>query len=306
MKYEISRDFKYLRFLTFPVVKAFLPVAQKALGLLMKFDHTDKDVKVNKLSIDAERSAFDALLYEPKNCETDCVLVYFHGGGFVYNAAPYHYNLVKQYCVQTPCKVLMVDYRLAPKNKYPAAVEDCCFALRWLSENADSLKIDKSKIAVGGDSAGGNLAAVSALIARDSGIINLCGQMLVYPVTDSAMKTQSMKNYSDTYVWNSKLSKKMWKLYLPGENVTKTEYASPLQAKNLENLPKAYVETAEFDCLHDEGASYAKALEKAGVETVLYETKGTVHGYDMAQKSKTVKTSIQKRIEFLKDIFYNR
>ncbi|MGN1418008.1 MAG: alpha/beta hydrolase, partial [Acutalibacteraceae bacterium] len=256
-----------------------------------------------KLRIEAETSNFNALFYEPKNCETDCALVYFHGGGFVYNAAPYHYNLVKQYCVQTPCKVLMVDYRLAPKNKYPAAVEDCYHALRWLSENADSLKINKAKIAVAGDSAGGNLAAVCALIARDSGILKLCGQMLVYPVTDSAMNTQSMKQYNDAYVWNSRLSKKMWALYLPGENIGKPQYASPMQAKSLENLPKAYVETAEFDCLHDEGAAYAKALEKAGVETVVYETKGTVHGYDMAQKSKTVKTSIQKRVAFLKDIF---
>ena len=236
---------------------------------------------------------------------TSPVVIYFHGGGFIYKAAPYHYKLVKEYCVKTPCKVLMVDYRLTTQNSFPVPANDCYSALKWLVENADNLKIDKSKIVIAGDSAGGNLAAAVTLMARDNKLIFPCGQMLIYPVIDRRMKTQSMNKYTDTPIWNSRLSKKMWELYLPNSNAENIEYASPIEAPNLSGLPNTYIETAEFDCLHDEGMEYAKALKAAGNAVFLNETKNTIHGFDMASKSRVVIDSIEKRIQFLQNLFYH-
>ena len=307
MKYEINKDFKRLRFATFPIIKPFAYFSERVLGALMKINHSDQNVHVARCTIDVDNGSIKALLFEPRNCDkASPAVIYFHGGAFVYKAGPYHYKLVKEYCAKTPCKVLMADYRLSTHNPFPIPVDDCCRSLKWLLENAEDLGIDKSKIIVAGDSAGGDLAAAVTLMARDNRLADLCGQMLIYPVTDRRMKTPSMEKYTDTPVWNSRLSKKMWALYLPGSNVENIEYASPMEAKDLSGLPDAFIETAEFDCLHDEGAEYAKALKEAGNTVFLNETKNTVHGFDMALKSQIVVDSIKKRIEFLQSRFYNR
>lgn len=306
MRYEISRDFKYIRLMTFPIVKAFAPFAEHILGGLFKINHSDDDVNVTRHTIGVGNGSIKALFYEPKNCKnTSPVVIYYHGGGFVYKAAPYHYRLVKEYSVKTPCKVLMVDYRLTTQNSFPVPVNDCYSALKWLVENAKNLGIDSSRIAIAGDSAGGNLAAAVTLMARDNKLIDPCGQMLIYPVIDRRMKTPSMLKYTDTPIWNSRLSKKMWWLYLPDNNAENIEYASPIEAQNLSDLPDTYIETAEFDCLHDEGVEYAEALKDAGNTVFLNETKNTIHGFDMASKSQIVIDSIDKRIKFLQNLFYN-
>lgn len=305
MKYDISKDFAFISLLTFPVVKELAPAAEAVLGVLARLEHSDKSVSVTDCVINARGGNINALLYEPRGCKEPMpAVVYFHGGGFIYKAAPYHYTLVKKYCVQTPCKVLAVDYRLTPSNPFPAAADDCFDALKWTADNADALGIDAGRIAVAGDSAGGNLAASCALRARDTGYPKLIGQMLVYPVTDRRMKTQSMLKYTDTPVWNAKLSRKMWELYLPSENAENIEYASPAEASDFSALPDTYVETAQFDCLHDEGKAYADALAKAGNSVELYETQGTVHGFDMASHSSIVAASLEKRTAFLQRLFY--
>lgn len=306
MKYNISRDFKFIRFMTFPIVKAFAPIAEKVLGIFMKVEHSDKQVKITKHTIDTANGQIKALLYEPKNCsETMPAMVYYHGGGFIYKAAPYHYQLVKQYCVQTPCKVLLVDYRLTPKHSYPVPVNDCYSGLEWLIKNADKLNTDKEKIIIAGDSAGGNLAAAVTLMARDNNLFKPCAQMLVYPVIDRRMKTVSMRKYTDTPIWNSRLSEKMWTLYLRGNDDENIQYASPIEAPDLSGLPATYIETAEFDCLHDEGVEYADALKAAGNTVILNETKNTIHGFEMASKSSIVTESLKTRICFLQNEFYS-
>ena len=306
MRYEISSDFKFIGLMTFPIIKPFAHIAEHILGVLLKINHSDDNVNVTRYTIDVDKGNIKALFYEPKKCEnTSPVVIYFHGGGFIYKAAPYHYKLVKEYCVKTPCKVLMVDYRLTTKNSFPVPLNDCYSALKWLVENADSLKIDKSKIVIAGDSAGGNLAAAVTLMARDNKLIDPCGQMLIYPVIDRRMETPSMKEYTDTPIWNSRLSQKMWELYLPDSNVENIEYASPIEAPNLSGLPDTYIEIAEFDCLHDEGVEYAKALKVADNAVFLNETKNTIHGFDMASNNQIVIDSIDKRIKFLKNLFYN-
>lgn len=290
-----------------PISKATLPFIRFAQNLMPKHIFNDPTMTITKFFIRVDdSSSIPAFLYTPSDIGNHApCLIYYHGGGFMLEAAPYHYDLVKEYAIQVPCKVLFVSYRLAPKYPFPIPVKDCFAALKWIIKNAASLSIDISRIAVGGDSAGGNLAASVALMARDNLSIQLCGQMLIYPVIDRCMNTESMKKYVDTPMWNSKLSKKMWNYYLPTIPSRNIQYASPIEAPSLKNLPDAYIETAEFDCLHDEAVKYAIALKEAGINVTLRHTQGTIHGFDIALNSNITKKCIDNRVKNLKNFFYN-
>lgn len=218
-------------------------------------------------------------------------------------AAPHHKHLICEYALQTPCKVVFVDYRLAPKHAFPVGVEDCYAAYLWVLNHAKQLKIDTNKIAISGDSAGGNLATAVCLMARDRNTLNICFQMLIYPVTDATQTSESIKRYVDTPVWNSKLNQKMWEVYLKNTPDILNAYASPMQAASLKGLPDAYIEVAEFDCLHDEGIAYANALKQNQIDVELYETKQTIHGFEIATDSEIVKTSVKRRVTALKRAF---
>ncbi len=301
-KYQISKDFNLVSLLTFPVIPAVAPVAEMVLGTLVNEHCADKYISVKKHKIKVENGEISTLVFEPRNeNRTLPALLYLHGGGFIYKAAPYHYTLAKAYSRYARCKVIMPDYRLTPKHSYPTPFNDCTSSLKWTIDNAKSLNIDKSKIAIAGDSAGGCLAAATTLYAKNHGI-DLCAQMLVYPVLDCEMKTESIKKYTDTPVWNAKLNRKMWQLYLNGNDKI-DEYASPSLAEDLSNMPKTYIETAEFDCLSDEGKEYAKRLIDAKNSVELFNTKGTMHGFDMASKSEIVIESIGRRCDFLRKSF---
>lgn len=304
-QYPLHKDFSKYSLMYPPISKATLPFIRFAQNLLPKNISSDSTTTVTKVFIPVSSSAnIQALLYSPSAIgdHAPC-LIYYHGGGFMLEAAPYHYALAKEYATQILCKILFVSYRLAPKHPFPTPVKDCFTALKWTIKNAAELGIDLNRLAVGGDSAGGNLAASVALMARDKLSIRLCGQMLIYPVIDRRMNTESMKKYIDTPMWNSKLSNKMWKYYLPAIPPQNIQYASPIEAESLENLPAAYIETAEYDCLHDEAVEYASALKKAGINVSLHHTHGTMHGFDIALNSKIVKKHIQDRIQFMKKIF---
>ncbi len=304
-KYPIHKDFSFYTHLYPPINRLTLPLMNAFLRILPKRKDADSTLSIKKIKITLPNKKIAAYLFEPKtSSENSPCLVYFHGGGFVLEAAPYHYALTKQYALQTPCKVLLVHYRLAPKHPFPIPAGDCFSAVEWLVENAQKFGIDPTRIAVGGDSAGGNLAASVCLMARDRNAAKLCGQMLVYPVIDRRMETTSMKKYADTPMWNSKLNKKMWRYYLKNHTDVSIEYASPQEAETLQNLPQTYMETAEFDCLKDEGENYAAALEKAGVAVTLLQTEGTMHGFDIVTKSPITQKSVAKRVEFLQKCFY--
>ena len=128
-------------------------------------------------------------------------------------------------------------------------------------------------------------------------------QLLIYPVTDRRMQTESCKKFTDTPMWNSKLSEMMWHNYLQEDNPSNIAYASPMEADSFEGLPDAYVETAEFDCLHDEGIAYAEALRKAGAAVEINETKGTMHGFDIVRNAPTTQKAVAKRIEYIRSRF---
>jgi acetyl esterase/lipase len=304
-KYNIHSDFKKYENMNLTLSPLLLPLMNRIMVSSGNNLKPLSGVNETKRKISGYKNeVIELAIYEPVDIEKNApCLIYLHGGAFVLKAATYHKNLVCEYASKTPCKVIFVDYRLAPKYAFPVGVEDCYAALEWVYENAKSLDIDKNKIAIGGDSAGGALASGVSLMARDRKVHNICFQMLIYPVTDARQITASIKNYVDTPIWNSKLNEKMWKLYLKDGVKDKIEYASPIEATSFKNLPNAYIEVAEFDCLRDEGINYAKALQENGIEVDLYKTIGTVHGFDIAEKSEIVYECVSRRINALKKGF---
>ncbi len=300
--YPIHRDFKRYAYIKPPLPTVLLPLINAVLGRATEWAKTSGDIRVSKQIIPGLKEGKIKLsIYEPMNIRNHApCLLYLHGGAFILKATPFHKRLACVYALNTPCKVVFVDYRLAPQNAFPVGVEDCYAAFEWVNHNAEALGIDSTRIAIGGDSAGGALAAAVSLMARDRKAPNPCFQMLIYPVTDARQISQSIKSFWDTPLWNSRLNKKMWKLYLKNGIPCKKEYASPLEAVSLENLPDAYIEIADFDCLRDEGIQYAEALNKTGISVELNKTIGTIHGFDLMKNSDIVKESMDRRIAALR------
>ena len=321
-QYPFHPDLKQYEKMCPPVMPKVVPVLQKLMGVLYRQEKSDGEVDVSALKVPGWKGAENrALLYAPhgtlaeasvgtpreKRMESTAegqklspCLLFFHGGGFVYNAAPHHFALARRLAKALGWKVLLLDYRLAPRYKYPTAPEDCFAAYSWLLENGASLGIDPKRIAVCGDSAGGNLAAVLCLMARERNVQMPMAQMLLYPVTDQRMITESVKTYTDTPMCNSRDMEKYMTMYLKQDAPEKLAYLSVAERQDLEGLPPAYLETAEFDCLHDEGAAYGEALRRAGVEAESHEVKGAMHGYDIAQDSGLVKELMEQRTAFFK------
>ena len=208
------------------------------------------------------------------------LLVFFHGSGFVVCSLDTHDAMCRNLCAGSGCVVASVDYRLAPEHKFPAAPEDCLHATRWAATNAASLGADPARVAVGGDSAGGNLAAVTALRVRDEGGPALCAQLLVYPVTeywDAGMP--SCAENAEGYGLTRDGMKWFWDHYLENLEDARDPRAAPLRAPDLRGLPPALVVTAEYDPLRDEAERYAARLREAGVPTELVRYAGMNHGF---------------------------
>lgn len=209
-------------------------------------------------------------------------LVFLHGGAFVAGDLELEHVRCVQLADRTGAVVVSVDYRLAPEHPFPAGVQDCYDATVWTASHADELGIDSALLAVGGISAGGALATAVAMMARDLAGPPLILEMLLYPVIDDAMATVSMRTFFDTPGWNQPNSVHMWRHYLGADGGEVSPYAAPTRATNLSDLPPAYVLTAEFDPLRDEGIDYAVRLLTAGIPTELHQFRGTFHGFDAA------------------------
>lgn len=206
-------------------------------------------------------------------------LVYFHGGGWVMGTLDAYDGLCQDLAGTAECKVISVDYRMAPENPYPVPFEDAYSATEWVSLNANDLDIDQNRIAVGGDSAGGNLAAAVTLKARQSQLLNLVFQMLVYPVTNYRFDTESYQQYGTNYFLTKRAMEWFWEQYLPDESAGREVYASPLRCKDLKGLPDAMVITAGYDPLYSEVVQYVEQMRHYGnnVEHINYED--MIHGF---------------------------
>jgi acetyl esterase len=207
------------------------------------------------------------------------VLVLFHGGGFIAGSPDSHDGGARELCALARAIVVSVDYRLAPEHKFPAAAEDCHAALLWTAAHAAEFGGDATRLAITGDSAGGNLAAAVALMNRDRGGPRLALQALVYPVIDPACATASAMDNAEGYLLTTASMKWMWSLYVNDALDYENPYAAPIAASSLAGLPPALVITAEFDPLRDEGEAYGRALEAAGVPVTISRYDGMIHGF---------------------------
>lgn len=224
-------------------------------------------------------------LYRPQGARPDealPALIYIHGGGFVVGDRDTHDVLCRSLANQAHCAVVSVDYHLAPEHKFPAAVDDCIAAAGWVAREAAALGIDPRRIAIGGDSAGGNLATVTAIAARDAGGPRLAFQLLIYPTTADPFETESGKTLSrGNYLLTRDLIKHWEESYLRGPEDYDDWRRAPLHAPDLSHLPPAFVLTCGYDPLHDEGKAYADRLRAAGVPVRYTCYEGMVHGFIM-------------------------
>ena len=303
MKYTIDPELKLISKIKMPNIPKLLPLMNAVCrGFLCR---SDAKVLVRRYRMRGYLGAplmvhvIEPKLIKEKPKRLPC-LVLFHGGGFMLRASGAHYKIAKEYAVRMQCKVIYVDYRKAPKHPFPIPVSDCFAAYQWTCSHAKQLGIDKENIFLGGDSAGGNLAAAVVFMAKDRLYHLPKGVLLVYPVLDRRMQTLSMQTFTDTPVWDAKLSKTMWQCYLGKAIPVPVEYASPAEAKEVSCFPPTYMEVAEFDCLHDEGIEFAEKLKKSGVAVELHEVKGGCHGYEMATNSLLVKSCLDMRIAWMK------
>ena len=220
--------------------------------------------------------------YRPAaSAKTDVLpaLVYFHGGGWTIGDLDTHDVLCRELANGAGCAVFSVEYRLAPEHAFPAAVEGCISATRFVYQEANALHLDATRIAVGGDSAGGNLATVVALHARDAGGPPICFQLLIYPATNQNMETESLRRNGQDYMLTLPLMERFRANYLPRSADYSDWRASPALAKSHAGLPAAFVLTAGFDPLLDEGRQYAELLARAGVDVSYRDYPDMIHGF---------------------------
>jgi acetyl esterase len=218
-------------------------------------------------------------VYTPEEHRSLPVLVYYHGGGFVICDLDTHDSICRARARAARCAVVSVGYRLAPEHRFPAGPEDCYAATCWVAEQPSSAGFDASRLAVAGDSAGGNLAAVVSLMARDRGGPRIAHQLLIYPVTNCAFDTASYRENAEGYLLTREMMRWFWHHYLEREDDAANPMASPLRAEKLAGLPPATVITAELDPLRDEGEAYAARLREAGVAVEATRYDGVFHGF---------------------------
>lgn len=304
-KYLISGEFFPFNWFKPPISRGFLRLARTFMRV-PRFIYKDKALDVVRYEVPSfDGEAVECFLMSPKCVESNApCLIYIHGGGFVLPAAGYHYKNAMRYAKEVGCKVWFINYRLAPKYSHPVFFEDCYSAVCYLFSNVEKFGINSAKIGIGGDSAGATLSVGVCMMAKDRGAeIKFVFQMLPYPFLDMRGVSESNKKYTDTPMWNTRLSRKI----APMVNVDDTNpnylYFSPVEAKNFEYLPPAYIEPAEFDSLHDDGIIYADLLRVANIPVTLNETKGTMHGFDIKQSAPTTKQILKDRVSYMKKMF---
>jgi acetyl esterase/lipase len=274
--------------------------------------------RVAQFSSSHDESSLDVQDYSIAGCEGDPAvavrvfrpvrasglapaLLYIHGGGFVVGSVLAEQENAVALVSTLGTVVVSVEYRLAPEHPFPAALHDCFAALNWLCQHANELGVDPARVGVYGSSAGGGLAAALALYCRDHAGPALCFQFLAIPLLDDRLETDSMRTFIDTPGWNRPSAELSWAYYLGSagsEDVS--PYAAPARAKDLRNLPPAYISTMEFDPLRDEGILYALALLDAGVSVELHSYPGTFHGSSTVMTAGVSRREVDEQMAVLR------
>jgi acetyl esterase len=245
-----------------------------------KFSDKPQDVHaVEDRSVPGPNGGVPIRVYWPSADGNLPVVVYFHGGGWIMGSIDTHDAYCRALANASGTVAVSVDYRLAPEHKFPAGAEDAFAAARWVAENGSDIGVDARRIALAGDSAGGNLAAAVTLMSRDRGTPPAAFQVLIYPVTDYNFDTDSYHENADGYHLTRSGMMWGWRHYLDKQEDGHSSYASPLRADDLRGLPPALVITAQFDPLRDEGEAYAERLRASGVPVTLRRYNGMIHGF---------------------------
>jgi acetyl esterase len=259
---------------------------------------------VTETTIPGQDPGLRVRVYRPAGTGPWPLLVYFFGGGWSLGTLDTCDGICRMLTNAARCLTVSVGYRLAPEHKFPAAVEDCYAGTAWAASHAAELGADPARLAVGGDSSGGNLAAAVALMARERGGPALAHQLLVYPNTDYQAGTPSMRDVCDEYFFNPASVRWYWGLYLAAPQDGANPLASPLRAADVTGLPAATVITAEHDPLRDEGELYAKKLAQAGVPAEVVRYDGMIHGFfTMVGDLDTARTAVLDAAERLRTAF---
>jgi acetyl esterase len=235
--------------------------------------------QVEDYLIDEYQETVPVRIYRPSAKKDLPVTLFFHGGWFIIGDLESHDSLARSLANASGSVVIAVDYRLAPEHPFPAAIDDAYHALVWVSKNGKSLGVNAGRIAVAGDSAGGNIAAVVARKAKENGLTQVRYQVLIYPVTDSSFSTKSWEEFADGPVITKAISQQAFFMYVAGAGNLQNPEIAPLSAENLKGLPPAMVIIGEYDPLKDEGLAYAEKLIKAGVDVKLIHYRGMPHGF---------------------------
>ncbi|MDR3478278.1 MAG: alpha/beta hydrolase [Gammaproteobacteria bacterium] len=290
---------------TLSAEKARLAVDHSALS--PKPIRNNPDIDISNIVIKQDNRQIPLRIYKPKeNAAPFPVLVFMHGGGFVLGTLDDYDGFCIQIAKAANCMVLSVQYRLAPEFPFPIPVEDCYQATRWIADNAKLLCIAPDKIFVGGDSAGGDLAAAVALMARDQNYPRIEGQILLYPATDTNFHTASYQT-QNTINLNREMMQWYWQHYLPNKADWNNPYAAPLKASSVDHLPQALVITNECDPLHDEGLAYAERLKAAHLLYDYHCYAGMVHAFPfyanaVASAKKATEDMIARIAEMIKTV----
>ncbi|MBR2974257.1 MAG: alpha/beta hydrolase [Clostridia bacterium] len=290
-----------------PISRGFLRIAVPFMRV-PRFVYKSPVISTQRYEVPTvDGSKIQCLLMSPKGAASNLpCLVYIHGGGFVLPAAGYHYKNAMRYAAQANCRVWFVNYRLAPRHSSATLFDDCYSAAVYLYDNAATLGVNSTQIGIGGDSAGATLAVGVCMMARDKKHpVQFAFQMLPYPFLDMRGTSQSNQAYTDTPMWNSRLSQRVEHMTALDNADAYYTYFSPVEVASFDGLPPAYVETAQFDCLHDDGVLYASLLQQAGIEVVLNQTQGTMHGFDIKQGAPTTQQALQDRVAFIRRYFNN-
>lgn len=245
---------------------------------------TYHDIEESKHTLTFEGKDVVLHIVKPKDAKgTLPVFLFFHGGGWVLGDYPTHKRLVRDLVVQSGAAAVFPDYSPSPEARFPVAVHQAYAATEWVAKNGKELGLDGNKLAVVGNSVGGNMAAVVALMAKEKKGPKLLQQILLWPVTDADFSRPSYLEYAQERFLTTPMMQWMWDQYLPDLEARKDKYASPLQAplSDLKGLPPTLIQVAENDILHDEGVAYARKLDEAGVPTTLSEYRGFIHDYGM-------------------------
>ncbi len=276
----------------------------------VQFDYSA--IQESEHSISLEGVDVKLHIVKPRDAKTGLpAFMFFHGGGWILGDYPTHKRLIRDLVVQSGAVAVFPEYTPAPEARFPTAINQAYTATKWVQQHGIEIGVDGERLAVVGNSVGGNMAAVVALMAKDKKGPRLMQQILLWPVTDADFSRDSYFEFAQERFLTTPMMKWMWENYLPELDARKNKYASPLQARidELEGLPPAFIQIAENDILHDEGVAYGRKLDEAGVPTVISEYKGFIHDFGMLNPLAdipAVQISVQQAADVLRQALFQQ